>query len=187
MSAPGSPEGTGPRPPAGRAEREGEGPGIAAGSTETARSAPRAQGGAPSAPPPRSHPAGPAQQVAQAVRVVWARGGDRVTVQLEPEHLGKVHVVLAREAEGITAHFRVESAQAHQALTAEAPALRQALEGRGIPLVQVHVDMDGREEQRQGAQQRRTARKGARALDEAPESAQPSPGGWKPWGFDAHA
>lgn len=82
-----------------------------------------------------------------------------MTVKLEPESLGKVQVVLSREGAGITAHFRVETPQAQQALLAEAPLLRESLESKGVPLVQVSVDVDGDRRARQGSW---TDKKGSR-------------------------
>jgi hypothetical protein len=131
----------------------------------------------------------PAAQVAQAVRVSLARGGNRVTVRLEPESLGKVHVVLAREAGGVTAHFRVETPQAHQALQGDMTQLRQALESRGVPLVEVFVDLDHGQSRGESPWagldgRRRRSRPELAGLDAADEIPV-RPATWRPWGFDA--
>jgi len=134
-------------------------------------------------------PAPPARQVAHAVHVAVSRGGDRVSVRLEPEHLGRVEVVLGREAGGVTAHLRVESAQAHQALTAEIPLLREALEARGVSLVHVQVDLDDGSQggQRPGSEAGGRRRRGGPGGGQAEPSQAASAGGgpWRPWGFEA--
>jgi flagellar hook-length control protein FliK len=112
-------------------------------------------------------------------------------VRLEPEHLGKVEVVLAREpaGAGLTAHLRVENPQAHQALSTELPLLRQALEARGVNLVHVQVDLDDRQAggERAGKGPSHRSRRGG-GLELAPGegedlAARAHP--WRPWGFEA--
>lgn len=128
-------------------------------------------------PPP------PVDQVSRAVRVAIRTGSDRMTVQLEPEHLGRVHVEVAREAGGLTAHIRVETPQAHQLLLNELPALRAAAETRQVPLVHVAVEFDrgdGRHGDRPDPRPRGRRRAGAESLEDevAVRSA------WMPWGFE---
>jgi len=131
----------------------------------------------------------PARQVANAVHVAIRNGGDRVSVHLKPEHLGRVEVVLSREAGGVTAHLRVESAQAHQALTAEVPVLRQALEARGVSLVHVQVDLDDSSQggQRPGGETGGRRRRGfsGRGQNEFAQGEGVTPERWRPWGFEA--
>ncbi|MBI5443083.1 MAG: flagellar hook-length control protein FliK [Deltaproteobacteria bacterium] len=120
----------------------------------------------------------PAEQVVRGVRLSLSREGDKLTVHLEPASLGKVQLVLARSEEGLAAHFRVETPQAQQALVSEAPLLRQALESKGIPLVEVFVDMN---DQGRGGAEGRSARKGParRPTERQIEAAQmgtPPPG-----------
>jgi flagellar hook-length control protein FliK len=127
--------------------------------------------------------------VAQAVHIAVSRGGDRVAVHLEPEHLGRVEVILSRDAGGVTAHLRVESPQAHQALASELPALRQALEARGVSLVHVQVDLDDHSQggQRPGREAGGRRRRGASGGGPG-ELAQDLLTGaerWRPWGFEA--
>ncbi len=137
---------------------------------------------------PRFKPPDPAHQVAREVRLAVARGGDRVTVRLEPESLGKVQVVLTREGGGITAHFRVENPQAHQALAGDAPMLRQVLEAKGVPLVQVSVELEDRGAGGRnpwGHSRGRSRRGGNGREGEAAEEVLLRTASWRPWGFDA--
>lgn len=157
---------------------------AAAGPPEGAR---EASGSRPQPAPSPPH------QVAHAVRMAVARGGDRVTVRLEPEHLGRVEVVLAREpaGAGLTAHLRVENPQAHQALSTEMPLLRQALEARGVNLIHVQVELDDRQAggERTGRGPAHRSRRGAgppasRGGGEGEDlAARARP--WRPWGFEA--
>lgn len=152
------------------------------GSAETASARPGPSGQTASGPPV------PAHQVAQAVRVCLARGGNRVSLQLQPESLGKVHVELARDAGGLTAHFRVETPQAHQALAGDVALLRQSLEAKGVVLVQVHVDLeDGtRQHASHGEGSRRRRRRLTGGEDDSEAVAEPSLAArvWRPWGFE---
>lgn len=136
-----------------------------------------------------SQPASPALQVARTVRMAIARGSNQVMVRLEPENLGKVRVTLTREGGGLAAHFRVESPQAHEALTMEVPMLRQALESRGVSVVHVSVDLEREAERgRDGWERpkdrgRRSDASSARA--DLPEEMDIAPSSWRPWGFEA--
>lgn len=153
------------------------------------------QGPRAASPTPSTRPAAaPPQQVAHAVRVAVARGSDRVTVQLEPESLGKVQVELARDGSGVTAHFHVETPHAHEALLGGVGALRQALEAKGLVLSQVHVDLDdgssrGRPQDDRGRSRRRRGRdvadgsNGPGAVEGRTET-PPVAHSWRPWGFE---
>jgi flagellar hook-length control protein FliK len=150
------------------------------------------RGGPSEAPAPvRTNPyatadSAPAEQVARGLRVSLSPQGDRVTVRLEPASLGKVEIVLAKGEEGVAAHFRVETPQAQQALVSEAPLLRQALESRGIPLVEVFVDLNdsprGRGEA--GGGRKAPGRRPQHAELAAAEEARPPPGFAGSWGID---
>lgn len=130
----------------------------------------------------------PAEQVVRGIKLSLSPQGDKVTVQLEPGSLGKVELVLARNDDGVSAHFRVETPQAHQALLSEAPTLRQALESRGIPLVEVFVDMEDRRQQ--GAENGRSTGKNGSRRQAQPDEIRGAEHGTAPpglamaWGID---
>lgn len=173
-----------------KAARPGETPAPEAPRGSAAAPAEGASKASEAGPRPQTAPT-PPHQVAHAVRMAVSRGGDRVTVRLEPEHLGKVEVVLAREpaGAGLTAHLRVENPQAHQTLSTEMPLLRQALEARGVNLVHVQVDLDDRQAggERAGKGPANRSRRGGGPQAAAGEGedlavrAHP----WRPWGFEA--
>jgi len=133
----------------------------------------------------------PSAQVSNAVKILINKGEERMTVRLEPESLGKVEIVLSRDHAGVTASFKVETPQAQQAIAADAAALKNALAAKGVPVVQVVVDMkDGRDSRESAAQGNKHGKKrrGIGAVgasedgDDFPSSRQTA---WRPWGFDA--
>jgi flagellar hook-length control protein FliK len=125
------------------------------------------------------------------VRVAVLRGGDQVTVQLEPETLGKVRVVLVHGEEGVRASFRVENPLTQQSLQADAPQLKHALEARGVNVAHISVELEqgdrqGRDPQARHAPGRRRfdgAGDEEILLDDLPQR----PASWRPWGFEARA
>lgn len=153
--------------------------GGTAGAEPAAPAEPQAAQPNPSRPP---QPPPAVDQVSRAVRVAIRTGSDRMTVQLEPEHLGRVQVEVAREAGGLTAHIRVETPQAHQLLVNELPALRAAAETRQVPLVQVAVEFD-RGGGRHGGRPDPRPRGRRRAPDPLDDEVTVR-SAWMPWGFE---
>jgi flagellar hook-length control protein FliK len=126
------------------------------------------------------------------VRLAVLQGGDRVTVQLEPEALGKVQVLLVRGDEGIRASFRVENPLTQQALQADAPMLKQALEARGVNVAHVSVELEQGDRQNRDPlarhHQGRRRRFGSEEDGEMPlDELTLRPQQWRPWGFEARA
>lgn len=114
--------------------------------------------------------------------------GDRLTVQLEPEHLGKVEIVLTREPQGLVANFRVESPAAQGALNAEAATLRRDLEAQGIPLVRVSVELESQTpDRRSSREEKRTARRMPAASADDGGSPLERVGSWRASGFETTA
>ena len=152
----------------------------------------RAERAAPPTPRAPTPLPQPPHQIANAVRVAVLRGGDQVTVQLEPAALGKIHVVLVHGDEGVRASFRVENPLTHQSLQADAPLLKQALEARGVNVAHISVELEqgdrqGRDPLTRHSQGRRRRigdeDDGEMMLDDL--SLRPEP--WRPWGFEARA
>jgi len=133
----------------------------------------------------------PSAQVSNAVKILIDKGQERMTVRLEPESLGKVEIVLSRDHAGVTASFKVETPQAQQAIAADAAALKHALAAKGVPVVQVVVDMnDGRDSRQSAAQgskhgKKRRGLNAVNAGEEGDDFSAPRQTAWRPWGFDA--
>lgn len=132
----------------------------------------------------------PSIQVLNAVKVLVSRGGDSMTVRLEPDALGKVEIVLVRDQSGVTAHFRVETPQAQQAIAGDVASLRNALEAKGVPVAHVVVDLNKDHDQQSAAENKGQSRKRrGGGLISALDDGEDFPGGsrpeWRPWGFEA--
>ena len=132
------------------------------------------------------------RRCANAVRVAVLRGGHEVTVQLEPETLGKVQVVLVHGDEGVRASFRVENPLTQQSLQADAPLLKQALEARGVNVAHISVELEqgdrqGRDPLGRHAQGRRRLFGGGGDGDMNLDDLALRPQQWRPWGFEARA
>lgn len=135
-----------------------------------------------------ARPAAPAHQVLSVARFSLSREGERVTVQLEPESLGKVQLIVEREGPGLVARFRVETPEAHTALVAEAPMLRRELEAQGLTLVRVSVDLeDGTGNWREQRTPKRPGRRAAAsyAIGDLPPEVPDAGALRRNWGFDA--
>ncbi|MBI5017369.1 MAG: flagellar hook-length control protein FliK [Deltaproteobacteria bacterium] len=133
-------------------------------------------------------PPAPAEPVIRLTHLAVGRQGDRITVHLEPESLGKVQLVVSRDGEGLVARFRVETPEAHQALVAETPMLRRELEAQGMTLVRVSVDLeDGSAGGREPRTARRALRRGTltRPLGELSSDVPNASALRRTWGFDA--
>jgi flagellar hook-length control protein FliK len=130
----------------------------------------------------------PAEQVSKVLHLSMSPRGDSVTVQLEPEHLGKVQVVLIREAQGLVANFRVETPAAHGALIAEASELRRGLEAQGIQLVRVSVELESQTPDRREAREgRRTFRRAAATISRVGGTLPEQRNAWRISGFETTA
>jgi len=74
-------------------------------------------------------------------------GALKIELQLEPAHLGRVHVSLQSDAaKQIQVHFTVDQAASRQALEAQMPQLRLALAQQGLDLGQFSMNMSSQGE-----------------------------------------
>ena len=93
----------------------------------------------------------PAEVVRQVVRemetMATQRGTSSVTLQLEPEHLGRLRVTVSVTAGSIHAHIVADNHAVRQMLESNSSLLQQALQERGLQLgaLQVSVQGDGRQ------------------------------------------
>ncbi len=171
--------------------REHQGPvgGPGQGSVSEARG-PRA----PAAPPQEARPApgdgehqGNLHGIARSVRLAWDRGRGEVRVRLDPPSLGRVQVTLSRDTDGVVARLKVETPEALKLLTAGTPALRHALESRGLEVSHVSVALEDRgdpERDRPRPRRERVRRSaGALRIDGDETAASPGPA-WRPRGFE---
>lgn len=86
------------------------------------------------------------QQVVRAVHMQWRQGIGEARLQLHPQHLGHLTVLLRVEGGTVTAVLRTESRLALERIEANQQELRAALEQQGLRLdrLVVAVDPDAR-------------------------------------------
>lgn len=86
----------------------------------------------------------------QSIALSAAGGTTKLELQLEPAHLGKVHISLQTDAaKHLQMHLTVESAATRQVIEQHMPQLRAALEQQGLNLdnFSLHTGSQGRHEQ----------------------------------------
>ncbi|GAB4116671.1 MAG: hypothetical protein Kow001_17270 [Acidobacteriota bacterium] len=78
-------------------------------------------------------------QLVERFRLEQMPGSTRFTVQLRPEHLGRVEIETRQEGEILTAVIRAEDPQTRQSLEAGMDALLERLEEAGIEVHRAEV------------------------------------------------
>lgn len=89
------------------------------------------------------------------------KDGGTVTMRLNPEKLGAVQVRLDVQDGQVAAAFRVESPEARRLLDQELPALRSALEARGLDVDRIHIDAPAARHETDGHDQQAADRSAA--------------------------
>jgi len=104
---------------------------------------------AENAPPqPEVSPVEVVRQVARQIETLTSqRGTSSVTLQLEPEHLGRLRVTISLNDGAIHTHIVADNHVVRQMLESNSSLLQQALQQRGLQLgaLQVSVQGDGRQ------------------------------------------
>ncbi len=88
--------------------------------------------------------AGLLEQIAKKMSAVAHKAGDEVSIQLSPEHLGKVRVTLEMKEGGMSARIAVENDAVRQQVEANLSSLKDSLENQGIKLQGLEVSVDQR-------------------------------------------
>ena len=91
------------------------------------------------------------------------KGESKLTVNLYPEHLGKLEIQLAEVAGKMTAKFITESEGAHKIMMSQTEALRNHLSEKGIVVdnMEFRFDDSNRQQQQQQQQQAESERRSA--------------------------
>lgn len=98
--------------------------------------------------PPEVSPAEVVRQVARQIETMTSqRTTSSVTLQLEPEHLGRLRVTISVSDGAIHTHIVTDNHAVRQMLESNSTLLQQALQERGLQLgaLQVSVQGDGRQ------------------------------------------
>jgi flagellar hook-length control protein FliK len=70
--------------------------------------------------------------------------GDEISIQLSPEHLGKVRVSLEMKEDGMSARIAVENDSVRKQVESNLASLKDALKDQGIQLQGLEVSVDQR-------------------------------------------
>ncbi|MDB5102709.1 MAG: flagellar hook-length control protein [Fibrobacteres bacterium] len=89
--------------------------------------------------------AGVMDQIAKKMTGLGRKDGDEISIQLSPEHLGKVRVALEMKEGAMSARISVENDNVRQQVEAGLAGLRDSLENQGIKLQGLEVSVDQRQ------------------------------------------
>jgi len=111
---------------------------------------PEADKGQSAKPKPGTEAASPkspvnAKQLENGVRYLISQRKHELTLQLEPEHLGKLVIRLKKDGDKISGLFKVDSVQAKEAIESQIAPLQRSLEEQGIRLERFQVVVNGGE------------------------------------------
>lgn len=84
-------------------------------------------------------------QIAKKMSAGGLKNGDEMSIQLSPDHLGKVRVSLEMKDGAMAARISVENDSVRQQVEAGLAALRDSLENQGIRLQGLEVSVDQRQ------------------------------------------
>jgi flagellar hook-length control protein FliK len=98
--------------------------------------------GAGAEPRAEAHGAAVLEQIARKLTIAARKPGDEISIQLSPEHLGKVRVSLEMKAEGMSARIAVENESVRKQVESNLASLKDALKDQGIQLQGLEVSVD---------------------------------------------
>ena len=84
-------------------------------------------------------------QLVQKLEISRHLERSEMKVQLKPEHLGEVTIILVKERDILTARLVAENLLVKEALQAGLPQLRERLESQNVKVVEFHVEVDRQE------------------------------------------
>lgn len=93
---------------------------------------------------PQAHGAAILEQIARKLTAGARKPGDEISIQLSPDHLGKVRVSLEMKEEGMSARIAVENDSVRKQVESNLASLKDALKDQGIQLQGLEVSVDQR-------------------------------------------
>ncbi len=84
-----------------------------------------------------------ANQIIERIRVVIKPEQTSMELQLNPENLGKVNLVVQSKAGAMTAHFTVQNEMAKEAIEGQLQTLKDTLNSQGIKVEAIEVTVTG--------------------------------------------
>ncbi len=126
---------------------------------------------------------GIADQIMEQIKIVIRPEQTNMELQLNPEHLGRVHLTITEKEGMMTAQFTTQSEVAKEAIESQMAALRESLQNQGIRVEHIEVtvsefgferDRDAKQnsEENSGKQKRRGAVRMEDAEEPAPTMAE---------------
>ncbi len=102
-------------------------------------------------------------KLVKSIDQLMLKGESKLTVNLYPEHLGKLEIQLAEVAGKMTAKFITESESSHKIMISQTEALRNHLSEKGIVVdnMEFKFDDSSRQQQQQQQQQAESERRSA--------------------------
>ena len=101
------------------------------------------------------------QELAQKFQEMTQQKQNQITLELEPEHLGKILLKIETRQNHVNAWVSTENQQVKTILTQDTSLLRQHLEEQGLTLGQLSVDLQQGKGHSQSARQLSSGRKQA--------------------------
>lgn len=98
------------------------------------------------------------KQVVESAKVVVQEGKSEMTVQLKPDHLGKLSLEIVSERGVMVARFIAESQQVKEIIESSLPQLKDALESQGLNVQGFSVSVGDYSAQRQAFAKGNTAK-----------------------------
>lgn len=109
-----------------------------------------------------------ADQIMEQIKIVIKPDQTNMELQLNPEHLGRVHLTITEKEGMMTAQFTTQSEVAKEAIESQMAALRESLQNQGIKVESIEVtvsefgferDRDAKQnaEEESGKQKRRSS------------------------------
>ncbi len=123
-----------------------------------------------------------ANQIMEQIKIVIRPEQTNMELQLNPEHLGRVHLTITEKEGMMTAQFTTQTEIAKEAIESQVAALRESLQNQGIKVEAIEVtvsefgferDRDAQQSEN-GGQEKRKRQNGFRVeeTDEAPQTTE---------------
>lgn len=119
-----------------------------------------------------------ANQIMEQIKIVIRPEQTNMELQLNPEHLGRVHLTITEKEGMMTAQFTTQTETAKEAIESQMASLRESLQNQGIKVEAIEVtvsefgfERDGNAKQNNEGESGRQRRRNAFRVEEADEAA----------------
>lgn len=119
-----------------------------------------------------------ANQIMEQIKIVIRPEQTNMELQLNPEHLGRVHLTITEKEGMMTAQFTTQTEAAKEAIESQMASLRESLQNQGIKVEAIEVtvsefgfERDGNAKQNSEGESGRQRRRNTFRVEEADEAA----------------